>query len=70
MGDLMPDYDLERAQVDLEIAQHRLNIQASEFRKLQIFSEMKRIDENIAAAQKTIAEMEAQKNSTGPQKED
>lgn len=62
MPDLMPDYDLERAKLELDISQHKLNIQASQYRKLQLASEMKRIDENIEAANAAIAALEGQQN--------
>lgn len=58
MADVMPDYDLEKAQLDLQIAQQKLNIQSSEFRKMQLLSEIKRIDTNIAAAHEAIAKLE------------
>lgn len=53
--DLMPDYDLERARLELEISQLELNIKAMEYRKLQLNSELAQNDVNIAATNEAIA---------------
>ena len=64
--DVIPDYDLEKAQLDLQIAQQKLNIQSSEFRKMQLLSEIKRIDVNIAAAHEAIEKLEGDKDQIQP----
>lgn len=62
----MPDYDLERGRISLEIAQLELNIQSSEYRKMQLASEMQQIDVNIEATRDAVADRNTQlKGITG-----
>ncbi len=55
--DKMPDYNLEKAEIDLQISQMEHNKKAQNFRKMQLMSEANKIDENLAATDVAIEEL-------------
>jgi hypothetical protein len=60
MAERTPNYDLERAQIELQIAEMDLSMRRMHVRKLQLDDERARIDENEAATVKHKAELRTQ----------
>jgi predicted nucleic acid-binding Zn-ribbon protein len=68
MGDVMPNYELERARIELEVSQLKHNMQSQKYRIMEIEDEKNRLAENITATEKSIIEKEDQlKNIKVPQ---
>lgn len=60
MSDVTPNYQLELQRLELEQSQLKLNIQSQQFRIAQILDERDRIEENIEATHKSVAELDKQ----------
>lgn len=60
MADVIPNYELERQRIQLEIGQAKLSIQSQEYRIAQLLDEKSRIEVNITATHQSVAELEKQ----------
>lgn len=55
-----PDLALKRAELEHKVAQQELNLRAINVRRLQLLSELSRIDTNEAAARDALAEVQSE----------
>ena len=60
MSDVLPNYELESQRLDLEREQLKLNIKSQTYRIAQIEDEKRRLEENITATEKAIADLDKQ----------
>lgn len=60
MSDVIPNYELERKQLELEVHQLEHNLMSQDLRLLQLDDEKARIIENQEATRKAITDLKAQ----------
>lgn len=59
MADLMPDYDIERMRLRVQIGQLQQNRLATELRMMQLRADLQKAQQQIEATDAAIAEQEA-----------
>lgn len=60
MSDVMPNYELEKKRLAVEISQLEHNITSQEYRILQLDDEKQRLTENIVSTHTAIEELKTQ----------
>ena len=63
MSDVTTNYDLEKQGMELESFQLQLNVKSQQYRIAQLHDEERRIEENITATNKALAELDKKINS-------
>ena len=58
MSDVTVNYDLEKQGMELESFQLQLNVKSQQYRIAQLHDEERRIEENITATHKALAELD------------
>jgi hypothetical protein len=59
MGDVKPNYELEKMRVEIDRDAHLISIKRLNLRLLELDDEKKRVGESIEAAKKSLVEIEA-----------